>query len=135
MILKGWSLISNASPAGRDIQKNFSPDFGPQSHATFVGSKNEPAHFLFEGNGITCPGLGGWPTLRGSGQETQNPPIPEPSQILTRIPLQMAHKCHFEAPGGQDQLWAPQPGRQPGSAKSRSNNAQTDKKNLKTVSS
>ena len=33
-ILKGWSLISNASPAGRDMQKNFSPDFGPQSHAT-----------------------------------------------------------------------------------------------------
>ena len=48
------------------------------------------------------PGPGGWASLRGHSWEAQNSPKWEAFKILIGIPLQMARKCHFEAPEGRD---------------------------------
>ena len=55
---------------------------------------------------------------RGHGWKAQKSSKREASKTLIKIPLQMARKCHFEAPEGRDRLWVLGPRLRPGGAKS-----------------
>ena len=78
-------------------------------------AKNYEKHVLTH-----LPGPGGWAFLREHSHLRFPQPKCEGSKIIIRILLQMVRKCIFEAPEGRDWFWAPRPGMQPGSAKSRS---------------
>ena len=59
---------------------------------------------------------------RGHGQEAEKSSKWEASKTLIRIPLQMARKCHFEAPEGRCLGWGQVgPNRVPGVPKTKKN--------------